>query len=607
MAATPAWEPRLGASSFESVVDMWHHRIGSTGRETAFHYRLGAAWHEMSWQKAGEISREIALGLLALGVAPEERCGLLSETRVEWILADLGILCAGAATTTLYPASTCDECAHILADSESVVVFCSTWGQVDKVLTLRAQLPNLRRVVVFDGESDGDFVVSLADLRELGRKHEIEYPGAYAARTSAITGEHLAALIYTSGTTGIPKGVMLSHDAWVYEAEAIDALRLMTPVDKQFLFLPLAHVFAKVLEVSTIRLGIPTIVDGDPDQVAKHLLTTKPTFVAAVPRFFEKAHDRILSQVAERGLVAKRSFEWALDIGKRVRALERAGEPVPLRLRARHRLADRLVFRGIREGFGGEIRFFISGGAPLARELAEFFHAFGLLILEGYGLTESSAASCVNRPDSFVFGSVGKPLPGCQVQIADDGEILLRSRGVMRGYHGKPEETAAALTEDGWLRTGDIGHVLPSGHVVITDRKKEIIVTAGGKNIAPAHFANLLKARAPLVEHVLVHGDRRPYCVALIGLDLTAALRFAKERDLPQSLVALARHPDLLDAIQRDIDAVNRTLPSFETIKRFAVLPEVISVESGLLTPSQKVKRGEVESRYADVLETLYA
>jgi long-chain acyl-CoA synthetase len=399
---------------------------------------------------------------------------------------------------------------------------------------------------------------------------------------------------------------MLSHDAWVYEAEAIDALRLMTPVDKQFLFLPLAHVFAKVLEVSTIRLGIPTVVDGDPDQVAKYLLTTRPTFVAAVPRFFEKAHDRIVTQMSERGLVAKQTFEWALEIGKRFRALERAGEVIPLRLRLRHHLADRLVFRGIREGFGGQIRFFISGGAPLAKELAEFFHALGLLILEGYGLTESAAASCVNRPDSFVFGSVGKPLPGCDVRIEDDGEILLKSRGLMKGYHGLDQETEAALTEDGWLRTGDIGHVLPSGHVVITDRKKEIIVTAGGKNIAPAHFANLLKARAPLVEQVLVHGDRRPYCVALIGLEPEAVRRFASERELPQSLVALARHPDLRNAIQRDIDAVNRTLPSFETIKRFAVLPEVVTVESGLLTPSQKVRRAEVEGRYADLIEGLY-
>lgn len=605
--STAEWEPRLGASSFGSVVDMWHHRILSTGRETAFHYRLDAAWHEMSWDKAGRISREIAHGLLALGVAPEERCSLLSETRVEWILADLGILCAGAATTTLYPSSTRDECAHILADSESVVVFCSTWGQADKVLALADKLPQLRHIVLFEGEGDGNRVLSLADLRSRGRTYEEEYPEAYDMRVAGIHGDHLASLIYTSGTTGVPKGVMLTHDAWVYEAEAIDALRLMTPVDKQFLFLPLAHVFAKVLEVSTIRLGIPTIVDGDPDQVAKHLLTTKPTFVAAVPRFFEKAHERILAQTATRGIVAKQTFEWALDIGKRFRALERAGKPIPMRLALRHRVADRLVFRGIREGFGGEIRFFISGGAPLSKELAEFFHALGLLVLEGYGLTESAAASCVNRPESFVFGSVGKPLPGCEVRIEDDGEILLKSRGLMKGYHKLDDDTAATLTEDGWLRTGDIGHVLPSGHVVITDRKKEIIVTAGGKNIAPSHFANLLKARAPLVEQVLVHGDRRPYCVALVALDPDAARRFAAERGLPQSLVALSRHPELRNAVQRDIDAVNRTLPSFETIKRFAVLPEVVTVESGLLTASQKVRRAEVEGRYADLIDGLYA
>ncbi|MCO4743497.1 MAG: long-chain fatty acid--CoA ligase [Proteobacteria bacterium] len=601
-----SFEPRLGASSFESVVDMWHHRIGSTPRETAFHYRLGAAWREMSWEQAGEASREIANGLLALGIKPEERCALLSETRVEWILADLAILCAGAATTTLYPASTADESAHILADSESVLAFCSTWGQVDKLNSIRDKLPKLKTIVVFDGEGDGDAVLSLHDLRLKGAAFAEAKPEAYRSRTQGIEKDHLASLIYTSGTTGVPKGVMLTHDAWVYEAEAIDALRLMTPVDKQFLFLPLAHVFAKVLEVTTIRLGVPTVVDGDADQVAKHLTQTSPTFVAAVPRFFEKAHANIIARIERRGFAAVRLFNWALDIGKRVSALERAGEPVSIRLRAQHRMAERLVFRRIRQHFGGRIRFFISGGAPLSKELAEFFHALGLLILEGYGLTESAAASCVNRPDSFKFGSVGKPLPGCEVRIADDGEILLRSRGVMRGYHNLPKESAASLPGDGWLATGDVGHVLPTGHVVITDRKKEIIVTAGGKNIAPAHFAELLKARAPLVGQVLVHGDRRPYCVALVSLDEEAAHRFATERNLPLSLVALSRHADLLDAIQRDIDAVNRTLPSFETIKRFAVLPEPATVASGLLTPSLKVKRGEIESRYAELIDDLY-
>jgi long-chain acyl-CoA synthetase len=377
-------------------------------------------------------------------------------------------------------------------------------------------------------------------------------------------------------------------------------------VDVQFLFLPLSHVFAKVLEMSFIRLGIPTVVDGNVDELMSNLCDARPTWLAAVPRIFEKARDAILDDVAKRPLPQRRLFDWALRIGRRASAKRQQGRRPRGILRAKLALADRLVLREIRERFGGRIRFMISGGAPLSKEVAEFFDALGLLILEGYGLTESAAATCVNRPDDVRFGSVGKPLPDCDVRIDDDGEILIKSRGVMKGYWGLDEETHRVLTNDGWLRTGDIGVVHHSGHVEITGRKKEFIVTANGKNIAPAHFEELLRNRCPYVQHALLHGDRRPYCVALVTLDLKAATRWAREHGVPDDPATLHTRPEIRELIQDYVDAVHRDLPPWEHARRTAILAEDFTLENGMLTPSLKVKRRVVEARYADVLDGLY-
>jgi long-chain acyl-CoA synthetase len=595
------------ASSFRSVPDLWHHRVGSTPDTEAMRYRVDGRWRSMTWGEAGSRVRAIANGLLATGLVREQRCILLAGTRVEWILCDLAILCAGGATTTVYPQAADAEVVFIAGDCEAAVVFADR-DQLPRLIRHRAQLPNVRTVVVLDeGPVDPDgWVVTLAELERRGREFGAEHPEAYTKAHRGVSSTQLATLMYTSGTTGRPKGVMLTHDAWLYEAEAIDALGFMNPVDVQLLWLPLAHVFAKVLELTFIRLGIPTVVDGSSELLVRNLQETRPTWFAGVPRTFEKAMDALIAE-AERGdLVHRRLFRWALDVGTRRSRAVRSGRPVGLRLSVQHALADRWVFRAIRERFGGHLRFMISGGAPLPVGVAEFFHALGLLILEGYGLTESAAASCVNRLDDFRFGTVGPPLPGCEVRIASDGEILLRSRGVMRGYWRLPEETAAVLTEDRFLRTGDVGNLLPSGHLEITGRKKELIVTAGGKNVAPAHFEGLLRARCPYVSQVVMHGDRRPYCVALVTLQLDRVEAWARDNEVAGAGAELAARREIHDLVQGYVDAVNRELAPYENVRRFAILPHDFTLDNDLLTPSLKVKRKAVEERYRALLDSFY-
>ena len=595
-------------SSFKSVVDMWNMRVGSTPDMIAMSHRLDDGWTDITWSQADARVRKIAAGLLAGGLSPEERCAILGETSVDWILADIGTMCAAGATTTVYPSSTAEECQYILSDCEAAVLFCDDDRQVAKILTQRHAVPALRQIVVFHGTPTEDgLVVTLAGLEKLGASWLSAHPEAVDEAAKAIEPGSLSTLIYTSGTTGTPKGVMLTHDAWVYTAEAIDKLGIISPADKQFLFLPLSHVFAKVMQVVFIRLGVPTAVDGSLDRLVENLGETNPTWMGAVPRVFEKAYNTIVSNARDAGAVHYGIFSWAIAVGKEVSRLRQdKREPGGL-LKLQHALADRLVFSKVKDQFGGRIRFMISGGAPLPKEIAEFFHACDILLCEGYGLTESSAASTVNTPDDYVFGTVGKPLPGCEVQIADDGEILLRSRGVMRGYYHLPEATADCLVEGGWLRTGDIGTVLDSGHLKITDRKKEIIVTAGGKNVAPAQFQNMLKARSTYVSQVLMHGDKRNFCSALVTINEEAVTKWARDERLRFSdYPSLSALPEVRDLIQQAIDDVNRELPSYEQVKKFELLPEDLTVANGMLTPSMKMKRRVIETRYKERLDRFY-
>jgi long-chain acyl-CoA synthetase len=400
---------------------------------------------------------------------------------------------------------------------------------------------------------------------------------------------------------------MISHDSWVFESEAIDKMGFISPADKQFLFLPLAHVFAKIMQVIFIRLGVPTAIDGDLDSLIQNLGEQRPTWMGAVPRVFEKAYNRIVGNAKEAGGIKYSLFLWAVGVGREVSKLRQNGQEPSGLLRLKLQLADRLVFDKVRQVFGGRLRFLISGGAPLAPEIAEFFHACGILILEGYGMTESTAATCVNTPDAFQFGSVGKPIPGAKVKIAEDDEILIAGRGVMQGYYNLPDKTAETLDPDGWLHTGDLGAILPSGHVKITGRKKDLIITAGGKNIGPAHFQNTLKAASRWVSQVLMHGDKRNFCVALVTINEETVGRWARDHGIAYADYAdLSSKPEVKALVQTDVDLVNKRLPSYETVKKIHLCPEEWTVENGFLTPSMKVKRALVEKHYADALDAFY-
>ncbi len=593
----------------KSVPDLFLERVGRTPQAEAFRYPEGGAWKGLTWAETEARVRAVAGGLRALGVGREQVCAILAATRIEWVLADYGILCAGAATSTIYPTSTPEECAFILADSGAVIAFAENDEQVGKLASRRGELPALRHVITFDGRPSADgWVLTFADLEARGRAQDAAHPGAFEEHAAAVRHDALATLLYTSGTTGAPKGVELTHDCWVAQSKAVQDSGILDHDDAlQLFWLPLAHSFGKMIGTAQLRIGFPTAVDGRIERLVDNLAAIRPTFVCAVPRIFEKVHNRVLANARDGGPVKAALFRWALDTGLRASRLRRAGKRPPPLLAAQLALADRLVFQRVRALFGGRLHFFVSGSAPLSRDVAEFFDAMGVRILEGYGLTESSAATHVNMPWACRIGTVGPALPGIEVRIAEDGEVLMRGPWIMRGYRGLPEQTAEALDADGWLHTGDVGFVDAGGYLAITDRKKDLIKTSGGKYVAPSELESRLKALSPLVSQVLIHGDRRNYVTALVTLDPDAAGRFALEHGLQGRPPAeLAAAPALRAALQRDVDRLNAGLPRFATVKRFTVLPRELSEAEGEVTPSQKIKRKVVEARYRAELDAMY-
>ncbi|MEL6345809.1 MAG: AMP-dependent synthetase/ligase, partial [Myxococcota bacterium] len=598
--------PSVGAGCVQGV--------GVWCRGDAVEEHLRDGWQTLRWQDVARQVRQIACGLKHLGLEPEQRCAILAETRVEWILADLGVLCAAGATTTIFPASATSECAHILNDSKTRFVFVDTPQQLDRLRQIRDQIPGVERVILIEqDERDGDarddaWALSLQALMRHGKHWDEAHPDDYLRAIKRIPPDALATLIYTSGTTGQPKGVELTHDCWLFEAEAIDALGFLSPADTQYLWLPLAHSFGKVLEVTLIRIGIPTAVDGSVDRLVDNLRSMRPTFIAAVPQIFERIFNQVRKTAEQSGRIRKRMFEWAFEIGRQVSQLQQQGRSPEGMLSMQHALAERMVFQRIRSLFGGKIRFFISGSAPLPDEIAEFFHAAGLLILEGYGLTESSAASFVNRPDRFKFGTVGPPVPGVQVRLAeDDSEILLKGRGIMRAYFNLAQDTADAFDHDGWLKTGDIGEIDEDNFLRIVDRKKDLIKTSSGKLVAPQKLEGRLLAACPYIRHVLVHGDRRSFCVALITLDDDAIAPWLKDNGLGELRRSeQIHHHAVKTLIQRYVDAMNVDLARHETIRDFTILSRPFSVENGELTASLKLKRRAVEEKHSALLNQFY-
>ncbi|MGW0804615.1 AMP-dependent synthetase/ligase [Nonomuraea sp. NPDC002799] len=580
-----------------SIPSLLRDRIAATPDAEAYRTPADDGWASVSWREVGERIRGLALGLAELGAGPGTRVSILCSTRLEWILADLAVLSTGAATTTIYPSNTAAESAFVITDSGSTIVIAEDDDQVAKIRSVQKELPDVTRVVVIDGSpSDDGWVVTFASLGG---------EGDYDAMVDAIAQDDLATLIYTSGTTGRPKGVELTHDNWLFAAGSVREIGLISGTDLHFLWLPLSHSFGKLLEVVMIDIGVPTAIDGRLDKIADNLGELRPTVMAAAPRIFEKIHNTVAATQQREGGIKLRIFTWARQTGLRVSRARQLGKAVPLTTRAEYALADRLVFSKLRARFGGRIRYFISGAAPLNRDIAEFFDAAGLPILEGYGLTESSAGSFLNLPSSVKFGTVGPPLPGTEVRIAEDGEILIGGRGIMRGYHGLPQETAEALA-DGWLHTGDIGELDSAGRLTITDRKKELIKTSGGKYVAPTYLEGRIKAACPYVSHVFVHGDRRNYVTALVTLDMDVVKPWAEAQSLPADPDELREHPRMRAEVEKAIEHVNADQASYSTVKKFAILAVDFSVETGELTPSLKVKRKAVEERHGGTLDAFY-
>ncbi|MGA8544485.1 MAG: long-chain fatty acid--CoA ligase [Mycobacterium sp.] len=580
------------------------NRVEASPDREAFRYPEGGKWVSVTWKQAAERVETLAAGLLALGVAPEDRIGIASTTRFEWIAADLAIMCAGAATTTVYPSTNAEDTAYILADSDSKIVFAEDDKQLDKLTERRSDLPNLAKVVIFDGTGDGDWVITLDDLAAMGAKHLAEHPSSVRTTAEEISGDRLATLIYTSGTTGKPKGVRLRHEAWVYTGATINDMDLLGEDDLQLLWLPLAHAFGKVLISTQLACGFASAIDSRVDKIVENTGVVKPTFMGAAPRIFEKAYSKVVTQQSGAKAVL---FNRAFAVGKQVARRRREGKFVWPHLGLQHRLFDRLVFAKIRDVFGGRIRFFISGSAPLNRDIAEWFEAAGLLILEGYGLTESAGAGFINRPDNYKLGTVGLPFEGTEVRISDAGEVQFRSKCVMAGYHHLDEATAEAL-KDGWLSTGDQGSIDDDGFLKITGRIKELFKLSNGKYVAPPAIEAKFATLCPYASQFMVFGEGRNFAAALVTLDSDSIGGWAKDHGLGDThYEELTKSDAVHEMIDEHVKKLNASLNRWETIKKWALLDHELSVDRGELTPSLKVKRGVVAEQNKETLNGFYS
>jgi len=615
---SPADEPvdlQLIEERAASVGHLFRDRVAATPDATAFQYAKQSAsgdeWVSVTWSEVKEVVDAIGAGLVELGVGPEERVALASSTRYEWALADLGVMVSGGVTTTIYPTTIDDDVAFILADSQSKVVFAEDAEQVAKLGRIAGSVPGITKVVTFEADAatgEDDWVISLDALADLGRAALARDPGLVDERIDGLTGDRLATIIYTSGTTGRPKGVRLLHRTWTYEAAASDAIGILRSDDLQYLWLPLAHVFGKLLLTLPLQIGFPTAIDGRIDKIVDNLAVVKPTFMGAAPRIFEKAYNRVQMMMESDGGVKLKLFRWAEGVGREVSDLRAQGKDPSGMLARKYALADKLVLSKVRERFGGRVRVFISGSAALNQDVGRWFDAMGMQVAEGYGLTESCAATAVARTSAYRYGTVGWPLPGTEVRIADDGEVLLRGEGIMDGYHNNPEATAEVIDPDGWFHTGDIGELDDRGFLRITDRKKDLFKTSGGKYVAPSVIESKFKGLCPFVSQFLVHGADRNFVSALVTLDPEAIQGWAADNGLgDKSYAEIVTSPQTHEMVQGYVDELNAGLNRWETVKKFTILDHDLTVDSGELTPSLKLKRKVVSERYKDALDAHYA
>jgi long-chain acyl-CoA synthetase len=564
------------------------------GERVAIRHRQADGWQDVSYAALAEKVNAIALGLIDLGVAPGERVAILAQTRPEWTYADLAITAAGAVVVPVYPTNSVEECEWVLRDSDAVAILCEDGLQAAKVQAVERRLPKLKQIVTFDAEPG---TLSLEQLIERGRRRDA---AELELRAGAVSSDDPYTFIYTSGTTGPPKGCVLTHGNFRAVLDAVREHELLSNgEDLTYLYLPLAHALALIMQLAALEAGgAIAYFGGDTRQVLSELSEVAPTFLPSVPRIFEKVYAAVTRDIGPMAL------REAIRIGSAVADLRREGESVPLELQREYERFDELLFQRVRGAFGGRLRLAITGAAPLAPEILELFWASGVPVMEGYGMTETASAISIGTLRAHRFGTVGRPLPGVEVRIAGDGEILVRGANVFAGYH-KGADTSFGAVRDGWLHTGDLGAFDDGGFLSITGRKKDIIITAGGKNIAPANLENDLK-RSRWISQAVMHGDRRPYPVVLVTLDEEELVPWAEQRGLPRELAALARHPQVLRLVQAELDKANQRYAQVEQAKRFAILDHDLSQEAGELTPTMKVKRDVVARRYAAQLDSLY-
>jgi long-chain acyl-CoA synthetase len=575
------------------------------GQEIAMRYKSDGAWQAITYGDLGEKIRQVSKALIAMGIQPGDMVGIFSQNRPEWSIADFGILGAGAVSVPIYATNTAAQAEYIVRDAELRMIFVGDANQRAKVQSFAAQYPGLETIVTFDDNENPGKDVTLTFAALMARGAGGDHAEERARRIRQTAPESLASIIYTSGTTGEPKGVMLSHANFLHQIAAVDANFDVGPADRSLCFLPLSHVYERSWSNYVFSCGAQNNYIQNPREVLQYLSEVRPTAMVSVPRLYEKVYAAVMDRLENAAPVRKRLFDWALAVGRRQAEARQAGRVPGLGLRLIHRLADRLVLRKLRDVVGGDKNFFSAGGAPLSKDIEAFFLAAGLLVCQGYGLTETAPMVTCNAPHDFKFGTVGKPVPDCDVKIGKDGEILVKGPNVMQGYYKKPAATAEVL-KDGWFHTGDVGYVDNDGFLVITDRIKDLIITSGGKNIAPQRIETAVGCDH-YIEQVTTIGDRRKYVSALIVPSYEALESYARSIGLSwQTREELLQHPAIIAFYRERIDRQSTELAGFETIKAFTLLPREFTQESGEITPTQKIKRKVVAEHYRREIDAMY-
>jgi long-chain acyl-CoA synthetase len=587
--------PAHGGTGSATIADIVSLAAERYGEQPAARFKRDGEWSELSYVELAETVSEIARGLIDLGLEAGDRVALLCTTRLEWSLVDFAITSAGAVVVPVYPTNSPEECAWVASNSESRFIVCEDASQVAKIVAVRDQLPKLEAIISIEPADDA---MPVSELRERGRGRDA---AEVAARVAAVKPEDPYTIIYTSGTTGPPKGCVLTHSNYRTVTRMCEEMGVIEAGESVYLFLPLAHSYALLIQLLAVDLGAPLIYwSGDPQQIVPDLMATKPVFLPSVPRIFEKIYTLVTSNNDPEKIAG------ATQLGLKVRRMQEAGQEVPAELQAMFDKAEAELFANVRNLFGGNLKQATSGAAPIAKEILEFFYACGAPVLEGYGMTETSTVTTTSTVADHKLGTVGRPLPGSEVRIADDGEVLVRGPHIFQGYYGSGDTTAFGAVADGWLHTGDLGSLDEDGYLTITGRKKDIMITAGGKNLTPANMENDLK-RSRWISQAVMHADRRPFPVVLITLDPEEIVHVAREHGLSEDVATLSREPKVVELIQSELDKVNASYAQVEQVKKFFILDHDLSQETGELTPTLKVKRNVVNEKYAEQFEALYA